>query len=99
MIGNMYWSAFTKYPLFVSYFNETWIFSTDFRKILQYQMSWKSIQWERVVPFGWTGITKLIGAFRNFANAPNREKLEYVFFYLACTYAAESHTVFTVSKI
>jgi len=44
MIGNMYWSSCTKYQLFLSYFTETWIFSTDFRKILRYQMSWKSIQ-------------------------------------------------------
>jgi hypothetical protein len=62
-------------------------------------MSWKSIQWKGVVPFGRTDITKLIVAFRNFANAPKKEKLEYVFFYLACTYAVELHTVCTVSKI
>jgi len=35
-----------QYPLLLSDFIETWIFQTQFRKILKYQIWWKSVQWE-----------------------------------------------------
>jgi hypothetical protein len=71
----MYIDLHVQYPLLLSHFNETWIFSTDFRKLVKYQTSWKSVQWEsncslRSDRHTDRHMTKLIVAFRNFENAP-----------------------------
>jgi len=65
----MYIVLHVKYPLLWSGFNKTWILSTDFRKIFQYQISCKSAHWKPSCSKG-TDMTKLIVGFRNFANAP-----------------------------
>ena len=69
----MYIDLYVKYLLFLSDFNEIWILSTGFWKILKYKISWKSIEWEPSCSMqtdGQTDMTKLIVAFGNFANSP-----------------------------
>jgi hypothetical protein len=64
-----------KVPLFLSDCNENLITSTDFRKILMYKISRKSVQWEQSCsmrdgqPDDETDMTKLIVAFRKFSKA------------------------------
>jgi len=61
----MYIGLHVKYPLFLWDSNKTSIFPTDFQKILKYQISWKSIQWEPSC-FIRTDVTQLIVDLRNF---------------------------------
>ena len=68
-----------KYPLFLSDFHETCVYSTYFRKIPEYKISW-SVQREPSCSMR-TNMTKLIVASRSFANAP--KVLLHFFLYLA----------------
>jgi len=46
-----------KYPSCLSDFNSAWTFRTHFQKILKYQISYKSVEWEPSCSFrtyGWT---------------------------------------------
>ena len=79
IITNVHQSSCTV-PLFLSGFNVTWIFSTDFRRILKYQISLKirpggvelfyTDRWTDGRTDGRTDMTKLIVAFCSFENAP-----------------------------
>jgi len=70
------------YHLFFSDFNESWIFSKDFRKIFKYQIPWNSVRWElrrcmriEVWTDGEEDMTNPLVAVGNFANAPKTENL------------------------
>jgi hypothetical protein len=69
--------AHVKYRLFVSDFNETLIFSEVFEKYANIKFHENPSSGSRIVPCGGTDgradMTKLIVAFRNFANAPKKE--------------------------
>ena len=73
MIKNIYWSSCK--PLFLSDFNDTWIYSTDSSKNTQISdFTENPSSGSRAIPWGRsdrrTDMTKLIVAFRDFANAP-----------------------------
>ena len=60
------------YPLFLSDFNETLTFSTDFRKVLKNIKFHKnqSVETELFHADRRTDMTKLVAVFSSFANAP-----------------------------
>jgi hypothetical protein len=64
-----------KYPLFLSYFNYLRIFSTDFRKSLGIPsfIKIRPVGAELFHADGETNMTKIIVAFRNFANASKKQ--------------------------
>jgi len=75
----MYIGLPVKYPLFLSCSTETWIFSWGvfFSKNAQYQISWNPSSEAELFHTGRqagrrTDMTKLIVAFHNFANAPEK---------------------------
>ena len=74
MIINVHWSS-CKVPLFLSYFNDTWIFSTYFRKPPQISIFTKvrTLGSELFHADRRTDMTKLVVVFRNFAKAPTNE--------------------------
>jgi len=69
-MSEMWWKIciglHVKYWLSLFEFNETCIFLTDFQKILNYQMSWKSLQWQ-------LSCSMQTDAYRNIANAPKNQ--------------------------
>ena len=68
----MYIGRHVKYLLFLSDFNETLIFSTDFWKILKFNENPFS---GRQVPCGQIDMAKLSVAFCNVANVPKKTVL------------------------
>jgi hypothetical protein len=78
LLSSTYIGLIVKYPLFFSHFNETWIFSADFRKILKYQILWKSVLFVPSCSMqmdGWMDKAKLIVALSNFENV-HKTKLQ-----------------------
>ena len=64
----MYIGLHVQYRSFLSDFNETSVFSTDFRKTRF--MKIHRVGAELFHADGWTDMTKLIFTFRNFTNEP-----------------------------
>jgi hypothetical protein len=86
----MYIGLDVKCPLFLLDIHETLTFSTFFEKIHKNQISQESARWEQSCYMrtegridGQTEITKLIVAFRNFANAPQNDNCALLGYYAA----------------
>ena len=85
----MYIGLHVKYPLFLSYFDETSIFAANFRKMLKFHENPTSGSW--AVRCGRTDgrtDTKLKVAFRDSVNKPNNHKMTaklqgiYIYIYI-----------------
>ena len=78
MYSTLYIAVHIQYPVFSSDFDETWISLIKFREIFNYQILWKSVEWEpscSVRTDRRTDMTKLIVAFRNFVKAPKKGRI------------------------
>jgi len=60
----MYLGLHVQYRSVLQDFNVTWIFSTEFRKMIKYQISWNPSSGRRVVPCGQTDIKYQISLIR-----------------------------------
>ena len=85
----MYIGLHVKYQIFFSDFNETWIFTTDFLKILNFtkirlvgvELFHADMQMD-----GQTNISKLVVAFRYFAKVPKTPSTQLYIYYLVHSY-------------
>jgi hypothetical protein len=77
ILSQMYIDLHIKYPLSLPDVNETWFFPKEFRRVANIKFQQNPFSGSRVVPYGRTdrrtGMTKLIVAIRNFANAPTND--------------------------
>jgi hypothetical protein len=71
----MYIGLHVKYQLCLSEFNETRILSIDFRRIFKYQLYVQREPSCFMLTEGRADMTKVIVAFRSFANAPERQHM------------------------
>jgi hypothetical protein len=74
MAGNntTYFGLHVMCPVFLSNFNQIWIFSTDFLKSPRIRFNGNLSSESRSDTYLQTDVTKLIGAFRDYANAPSK---------------------------
>jgi hypothetical protein len=79
--SKMFIGPLVKYPLLLSDSNGTWIFSTEFWKILKYQTAWESLQGEPSCSTWTHGHDELIVVFRNVTNAAKMIFVSYKSFY------------------
>jgi hypothetical protein len=95
----MYIGLHVKYPLFLSDINEPWIFLTTFRKILQYKISWKSVQWGPSCSMRTDGDTDMTSKqrFSQFSNVL-KDYRQHVYENLIVTCSSINDLVFTKTE-